>query len=76
MIRPEREIMEALARIANTRDGELLLQWIRDSSKDVMDVLMSTHEPHIMHRGQGAIKELSNIQNTFSDSINFARANK
>ena len=76
MIRPERDVMQALARIATTRDGELLLNWIDESTKEALDTLMSTNEPYIMHRGQGAIKELSNIKKTFNDSINFMRENK
>ena len=76
MIRPEHNVIEVLARIGNSNDGEVLLKWIESSVKDAMDNLMSTHEIHLMHRGQGAIKELTNIQKAFSDSKDFVRTHK
>ena len=76
MIRPDQRTMEALARIGSSNEGEVFLEWIESSVKEAMEALMSTHEIHLMHRGQGTIKELNNIQKAFSDSIDFARAHK
>jgi len=76
MIRPDAQTIEALARIGSTHDGALMLKWVEASRNDAVDSLMSTHEVHLMHRGQGAIKELSNITKTFIDAKEIARLNR